>query len=145
MVDVPAENFEDVILYVGQAMQSAGLVRDTYPHAVLEREKKHPTGLPDHVMAAIPHVSGEHVLKPGIAVACLRNPVTFYNIANPEEALSIRIVFMLAIKDPGEQLNTLRALTKTFQNVELMDRMRNAESKDALIAALEAAGWQNGD
>lgn len=142
-VNLPAESAEDAILAIGGAMVDAGLVYDTYPQAVADREKQFPTGLPDTVLAAIPHTTGDHVIQSGIAIAQLNRPVTFYNIANPEDALNIQLIFMLAIKHPGEQLSTLQSLTKVFMDTGVMERMRNAGSKEALIAILDEAGWKS--
>lgn len=144
-MDLPAQNAAEAILALGGLMHKAGLVHASYPQAVADREMQHPTGLPDHVMAAIPHCSGEHVVKSSIAIARLQNPVTFYNIADPEEPLEIRLMFMLAIKDPADQLDTLRALTNTFQREDVMERMRDACDKKELIEALESAGWESNE
>jgi PTS system galactitol-specific IIA component len=124
-------------------MVNAGLVYDTYPKAVADREKQFPTGLPDSVLAAIPHTTSDHVIKSGIAIAKLRKPVAFYNIANPEEALDIQLIFMLAIKRPEEQLNTLQSLTMAFMDGNIMGRLRNAGTKEDFIAVLDEVGWES--
>jgi len=58
-------------------------------------------------------------------VAVLHEPVTFQNMADPDEGLDVRLVFMLANRDPEEQIQTLRNLAVLFGQPEKLDELRN--------------------
>lgn len=125
-----AKNSSDVISHLSQLLLDAGYVRDSFARAVLAREKEMPTGLPLNgaVNAAIPHTDIEHILKPGLALATLVEPVTFQNMVMPEESVSVTLVFVLALNHPKAQIEMLQAVAGILQQTETVARLIKADN-----------------
>ncbi|WP_171016676.1 PTS sugar transporter subunit IIA [Pseudalkalibacillus caeni] len=119
---------EEAIDGLSVVLNESGYVKETFLSAVLEREKVHPTGLPAAVGVAIPHTDTEHVLKPALAVGVLENPVPFQVMGNPEENVEVKIVFLLAMKEPQAQLDLLQKLMGLLQNEELLIQLSKSEN-----------------
>jgi PTS system galactitol-specific IIA component len=110
-----AENSDQVITELAECLHKAGLVEEGYGIATILREGEHPTGLPTRPFPiAFPHADADGVLESALAIACLKNPVKFKNMADPDEDLDVQIVIMLANRSPEEQINTLRSLAELF-------------------------------
>ena len=87
---------EEVLAYLGQVMVDCGLVYESYPTAVLEREKIFPTGLQfQDYGIAIPHTDVEHVKKAQLAIMTLDQPVDFYQMGTSDVVVPVQVVFML--------------------------------------------------
>ena len=144
-VGLKAQTAEDAIRRMSDAMLSMGIVKPGYANSVIEREKTFPTGLSGVAPAAIPHTTSDQVESPGIAIAQLESPVKFGCMDDPDKTLEVRLIFLLAIKDPKAQLTTLQGLSATFQNTDVMTRLENPGSIMDFMAALEESGWQSCD
>ncbi|HHV82871.1 MAG TPA: PTS sugar transporter subunit IIA [Tepidanaerobacter syntrophicus] len=130
MLNVEATEKEEVITLMAKKLISEGYVKGSYLNAILEREKEYPTGLPtNEVGVAIPHTDIEHVIKPGIAVATLKNPVKFNAMGNPDEEVDVKLIFMLAVTEPKGQINLLKKLVSIFQNQQLLMELCDIKSK----------------
>lgn len=122
---------EDLLTSMSHILWKYGFVKSTYQEAVIAREKIFPTGLPTKgINVAIPHTDSEHVLKEGILVGTLETPVTFGMMATEDEFVEVELVFMLAIKDPNEQLSMLQKLMILCQDEENLRLLKKGlESK----------------
>jgi PTS system galactitol-specific IIA component len=139
-MDMEAKNKEEVIKELANLLISKGYVKESYLEAILERERAFPTGLPtDGVGVAIPHADIKHVLKPGIAIAILKNAVKFNVMGNPDEEVNVKLVFMLAIKEPNMQINLLKNLVTIFQDKKLLLMLTNISNKNSVISLLNSA------
>lgn len=135
-----AKNAEDVVTALGNSLEEAGFVKDTFVQAALTREQSMPTGLPlmGEANAAIPHTDIEHVLKPGVALATLNDSVTFQNMANPEEPVDVKIVFLLALDQPKAQIEMLQEIAGVLQNPDLISKLVNADTADEIVNLLQS-------
>ena len=105
----------------------------------LNREKEYPTGLPTNgVGVAIPHAEIKYVLKPGIAVATLRTPVKFNVMGNPDEQVDVKLIFMLAIKDPNVQISILKKLVSIFQEEQLLVKLIDIKNEEEFADILNS-------
>ncbi|MGG5317649.1 PTS sugar transporter subunit IIA [Enterococcus sp. AZ072] len=94
-------------------------VNGEFSRAIQDREKEFSTGLPlENVGVAIPHTDSEYVFKQSMAIGILKNPVMFEMMGSPEVLVPVKIIFMLAIKEPKKQLEFLQALIEMFQKDE---------------------------
>ena len=142
-VGVDARDAREVITLLSGLLERGGMVTPQYREDVLRREAEYPTGLPTgEVEVAIPHAGGTQVLLPGIAAAQLSRPVAFRSMGNPEQRVMARLVFLLAIKDPREQLDTLRTLMATFQDQGAVRRLAQAENVGEFAGVLRTMGWE---
>lgn len=137
-LNLDAKNAEDAIENLGIRLYIDGYVRDTFVDAALAREKKLPTGLPlgGDINAAIPHTDIIHVLKPGVAMATLKRPVIFKNMVQPEEDVSVRLVFLLSLEHPHSQIEMLQEIAGVLQKPEIVEKLMAANSFEDVQAAL---------
>jgi PTS system galactitol-specific IIA component len=141
VLNMEAENSNEIIEQLGTLLLAKGHVKDSYIQAVLEREKNLPTGLSiGDFCVAIPHTDSGHVNQSNIAIATLKNSSVFHSMVNPEEQLNVEVVFLLAVKDPNLQVQLLKNLMSIFQDKELLIKLRNVRSKkevSRLLSCLE--------
>ena len=77
LTNLEVHSSDEVMEKVGSAVIQAGYAKESYVQALKDREKDYPTGLDvDGIGVAILHTSVEHVLKSGVAIATLKEPVT---------------------------------------------------------------------
>ncbi len=144
MLNVEATEKEEVITLMAKKLISEGYVKDSYLNAILKREKEYPTGLPTNgVGVAIPHTDIEHVIKPGIAVATLKNLVKFNVMGNPDEEVDVKLIFMLAITEPKSQLALLEKLVLTFQEKQLLLKLINIKDKKQFVDLISCTLFNN--
>ena len=121
LTNLEAQDSTDVITKLAALLHKQGYVHDTFTSAVLEREKVFATGLPTpEIHVAIPHADPEHVIKPGIAIAVLKNPVQFGEMGQLDAKIDIDIVFMLALHQAENMVLLLQNLVTLFQSPGLL-------------------------
>ncbi|WEV36756.1 PTS sugar transporter subunit IIA [Lactobacillus sp. ESL0677] len=134
---VKANSADEVIHYLATQLKDNGKVKDTFEQAVKEREQIHPTGLPSGKIAvAIPHTDVQYVNEAAITFATLAHPVEFHNMAVTDQLLEVRIVVMLALKDPHSQVEMLQKLMALFQNQELLACLQKITDSKQLYDAV---------
>ena len=123
--DLQAQDSKEVIDLLAGRMHAQGLVSSEYGAQAWAREMIHPTGLPTKPFCiAFPHADAEGVNRSALGVAVLRQPVIFQNMADPDEGLDVMLIFMLANRDPEEQIQTLRNLAVLFGQPEKLVELR---------------------
>jgi PTS system galactitol-specific IIA component len=131
--ELEADDTDSLIRVMGAAFEKAGFVKATYAAAVAERELVYPTGLQlDGVAVAMPHTTGEHVITPAIGVARLARPVSFSHMGDEETKVDAEFVFMMAIKNPDEQIGWLKSVMSVFTDAEALNEMKATGSAAAL-------------
>ena len=135
--DLQAQDAREVIEILAGKMHAQGLVSMEYGTQTWEREMIHPTGLPTKPFCiAFPHADADGVSHSALGVAVLRKPVTFQNMADPDEDLDVVLVFMLANRDPEEQIQTLRNLAVLFGQPEKLVELRNQTTLQGVVSWL---------
>jgi PTS system galactitol-specific IIA component len=135
LLDLPAADATAVIRALAARLEARGLVSADYGAHTLSREQQHPTGLPTRPFCiAFPHADARGVLRSALAVASLRQPVVFRNMGDPDEPLDVALVFLLANRDPDEQVAVLRRLALLFGQPDKLVDLR-AQATPALAAA----------
>lgn len=131
LTPVHARSSSEVIEQLGQSLRQAGCVTGSFEADVLAREAEHPTGLPTQpVGVAIPHAKPRGVLRSAIAVGILADPVEFRVMGAPDEAVAVRIVFLMALKESDRHLNILSALTSMLQDPDQIDQLLHGSRSD---------------
>ena len=77
-----------------------------------------------------------NIQKNGIAAARLKNPIKFYSMENPDEQISIDMIFMLALSSSTEHLDVLKKLFIAFQNQELVSQLKVCQNKELFLKLL---------
>ena len=134
LLNYGAPDAEAVIHALSDRLFEYGAVEENYGEDTINREKNHPTGLPSKPFAiAFPHAEAEGVHASSLAVATLSSPVQFFNMGDPDEILEVEIVFLLANKDPEEQVQALRQLALIFSDAEKLLYLREIESTQLAV------------
>lgn len=132
--DVEAESNLDALKQVATKLYDLGIVKESYINAVQEREKVFATGLPvENFAVAVPHTDVEHVNTQAICVATLKNPVTFEVMAGAGEKCEVSVLFMLALKEPHQQLAMLQTVISLIQQEEKLMDIYNSHDKDLIL------------
>ncbi len=124
--EIEVSNNEDALKFLGQRLFDKQYVKESYIEAVIAREKKYATGLPTEIYGvAIPHTDIVHVNEPGIAIGILNKPVKFIMMGTEDTEIDVKVVFMLAVKEPKEQLQLLEKLMTVFQDKSMLNNIVN--------------------
>lgn len=138
LLDVTAKDSKDIIQRLGKNMLEKGYVKNTYIDAVLEREASLPTGLDIGALCvAIPHTDSGHVNQSAVSVAILHNSVKFHSMIEPANVIDVQLVFLLAVKDPDGQIDLLQSLMSVFQNIDLLKKLKEADTKQKVASLLD--------
>ena len=124
----------EVIKLLGNKLCEKGYAKKGFVKAVLEREKKFPTGLNTIIPMALPHAGAEYTIKQGFAIAILKNPVKFAEMANARKKIYVKIVIMPVLTAQNEE-------NAVFY--ELLQKCRNPKIANKLIAAKTAQEIKN--
>lgn len=130
--DMVAADRDDFFDRVIDELLRLGYVKESYRDAIKVREAKFPTALPTVPEAiAIPHADPEHILKPFILAARLKDPVQWNEMGRNEVEHPVRFVFMLGFTKTDGHVKLLQALLKNFQDADYMTALADADSADA--------------
>lgn len=124
---------EEILSELGKRLIEKGWVKEGFIQSILDREKAFPTGLPTAPFGvAIPHTDGHMVNHPGIAFASLKKPVKFLAMGSDSVLVEVKLVFMLALKSPEDQLDMLQKLVALFQNPDTVEKLAKANTLEQL-------------
>ncbi|EOW6742159.1 PTS galactitol transporter subunit IIA [Cronobacter dublinensis] len=117
---------EEALAHIGQAMLAKGVVHDTYPAALLEREATFPTGIAlERHAVAIPHCEAIHAKSPAIYVIRPDSPVQFQR-ADDDGEIAVPLIIALIVENPAAQLTLLRRLFGKLQNPDTLTALLQA-------------------
>lgn len=138
-LQLDAKDSTEVIQKLGEKLLLAGYVKDSFVKAALSRESELPTGLPlgGTYNAAIPHTDVEHVIKPGLAVATLKNPVAFKNMVDPEDTVQVRLVILMALDQPKVQVEMLQQIALVLQDSATIEGLVQASTIEEVLTSLK--------
>jgi PTS system galactitol-specific IIA component len=137
LVEERARNWEDAITICANTLCRNHVVRETFLQACIDREKIFPTGFPVEPGVAIPHTDSIHVIRQGICVLRLIDPVEFHRIDAPDCVVNVKLVFNLALIDSDKLLGVLQRLMAMFQKEDLLIRLCNVE-RDEMFSILQS-------
>ncbi|MEX0381037.1 PTS sugar transporter subunit IIA [Leuconostoc sp. MS02] len=140
VLDFEAQNRTEALEALAQKFVDQKIVQISFKNAVLKREEKFPTGLATETIGvAIPHTDVQHVIRSQIGVMRLKSPVNFFQMGDGKD-VPVKIIFMLALTQPHEQLEMLQKLIGLIQNDTLLTEILNADSSEKVISILKIAG-----
>lgn len=124
-------NTKDALMYLGNKLVTAGFVKETFPDALIEREKVFPTGLQfPHYGVAIPHTDAVHVNETKVAIMTMTNPVEFVQMGSESQKVPVSLVIMLAIKESHSQVEMLQKLMGVLQNENLVQSILESDNSE---------------
>lgn len=137
-IGVEAETTDDVMEIMGSGFVRLGYCKDSYIQALKDREAEFPTGIDiDGVGVAMPHTDVSHVVKAGIGIATLTEPVTFTHMATDDVPVPVTIVFMLAVDAPNRHLEEIQDILAIIQDKEILKQILGAENAESVIEIIK--------
>lgn len=114
---------QQALEHIGEEMLARGVVHNSYPLALLEREATFPTGiaLEQHAVA-IPHCEAVHAKSPAIYLIRPDNPVPFQR-ADDDREIDVSLIIALIVENPTAQLQLLRRLFSELQNPTTLEAL----------------------
>lgn len=134
-----AATAEDALGALAREAQEHGYVLDTFAAALMDRERRNPTGLPTAVPTAIPHADPEHVVTSGLGVARLASPVAFGEMGSPDSTVDVQLVVMLLVPAGGSHMAALTTVIGAVSDEERMRSLLEADGDDDLAARAHRA------
>jgi len=142
--DVDPPTADRVITLLCERLVAKGYVEPSYCQAVLERERRFPTGLPTlPYHTAIPHADADGVKRTGVAIAILEQPIPFRAMDDPDKYLDIRVVLLIAVADPARQISMLQWVCTALQNQDVVEALASAQKPEVVLAILNALMSKN--
>ena len=126
--DVIVHDYKEVIKLLGKALIVNGYVKKGFIRAVLNREKRFPTGLRTHIPISVPHAGSDYTLRRGVAIAILKKPVEFYEMGNPKEKINVRIVLMPVLTANNKENAFFFELLKKCRDEKIANKLLNAKN-----------------
>jgi PTS system galactitol-specific IIA component len=130
----------DALQKMADLLVVKGHCRATFPEAILQRERVHPSGLPmaGHKIA-IPHADAEHVLTSAILFVRLDAPVDWISMGSTDDRISVRLVSMFALKEKKLIGDMLETLITVYQHDEILNALVEAKDADSMFTILKQA------
>lgn len=118
-------------------------VTEEYFENVVKREIVFPTGLMiNGIGVAIPHTDSKYVKKSQIGFLSLETPLTFVEMGTRGKEIPVSLIFMLALKEPHEQLQMLQNLIEMFQKNGVLEKLKAIYQVDDYLRILQQYGLQ---
>ena len=132
---------KELFQVMSEQLKNAGCVKDSFLEGITNREQEFPTGLEvNQIGFAIPHTDSAHVNSSQICFASLKEPLVFSDMTDKSHEIPVCLVFMLAMSQPHEQIDTLQNLVSLFQNEEKVNELLACTTKEAFIELVHSAG-----
>ncbi|MEX2442895.1 MAG: PTS sugar transporter subunit IIA [Alkalispirochaeta sp.] len=143
--NLEARSRDEALATMAQYLVDSGYCHKTFPDAILERERIHPSGLPmlGHKIA-IPHTDADHVKSSVILFARLKSPVSFFSMGAPDERIPVQMISMFALKEKKLIGDMLETLITVYQHHEVLDAILNASDGEEIYALLRDAVTTHG-
>lgn len=130
---------ESMLRTVSNRLVDRGYVKESYPDALIEREKKHPTGLrvEELINIAIPHTDVEHVSEQTLVVIKREDSqFHFQRMDKPAESIPVDAVFLLVVKEADGYVRFLADFTGLFQDEPIIHSLATS-NPDQICHLLE--------
>lgn len=137
-LDLDVTSSYKVMEIMGGKLTGMGYCKPGYVKALKQREMDFPTGIDTgNIGIAIPHTAVDYVNQGKIAIARLKKPVPFQQMGNDDETVSVKLVFMLAVDDPNQQLTKLQGIVSVIQDEATLQKFLNAKGEQEIIEAIK--------
>lgn len=134
MLDLDVKSSDELFEIMGNRLIKKGYCKETYVEALKTREHDYPTGVDlDGINFAMPHTDRTHVNESTVAIGVLKNPVHFYHMGTNDQDVWVKLVFMLAIKDPNAHIDMLGRLLKLFSDPDMLEKVTKANTEQEIV------------
>ncbi len=130
-IDVKANDWQEAILAVGKLMVDSNTVEERFPSAMIRVAQEFGPYIVIAPGIALPHARPEDgVIKAGIAVVRLKDPVDFGNIDNDP----VFLLVALAAIDHEQHIQGLSEVANVLGDEDSIEKLRSAKTKQELRA-----------
>ena len=136
ILDVEVIDNYDTLALIADNFRRLGFVKASYKNAVIAREKVFATGLPtvnEKIGVAIPHTDIEHVNSAAISFTRLKDPVEFTVMGDETSKVSVKLAFMLALKEAHAQIEMLQSLMAIIQDEQALEFLCSEKDVDKIV------------
>ncbi len=140
---VPGGTAEEVLGAIARHLVGKGLVEESFPQALWDRERRYPTGLPTRIPTAIPHADTEHVRTRCLAVATLVQPVEFGEMGGAEgDTVATQLLVLPLVTDPDAMVPALQRMIGALTDEQVVTELLGAADEAELmrLAQLHLSG-----
>ena len=128
---------ETALRTVADALIDRGIVLPSYYDALMEREREFPTGLPmGELNIAMPHTVPQHILKKGVAIVTLTQPVTFHCMGDADSTVQVQLLVCPLLHKLDDNVRLLPSLIHFFMKQENIRALLDAASPAEVMAIL---------
>ena len=132
-----AASKEEALNTMSNILLKRGYVKESFPEAIIEREKHYPSGLPmEGHKIAIPHTDADHVNKSIILFARLAKPLEFASMGDPDEKIQVSLISMFALAEKKDIGKMLEVLITAYSNNDILEAILNASSAKEIFDIL---------
>jgi PTS system galactitol-specific IIA component len=128
-IKVKANEKEEVLKILADDLKALDYVEDNFYEHVIEREKNFPTGLPTVIPIALCHTEAQYVKHPAVCLATLEKPVKFQEMGTPQNTIMAEMVFLIAMKNPKDQVPWLRKMMEFCKDAKGLETIRDSVDK----------------
>ena len=108
---------------------------------IIKREEVFPTGLEiNGIGVAIPHTDSEYVKESQVGFLSLEKPLSFTEMGTNDKEIEVSLLFMLALKEPHEQLEMLQRLIEMFQQEGVLESLMKVDQEKAYQEIIQKYG-----
>jgi len=121
---INASSANEALGLLAEYANNQSLVKPGFYQALIDREHEYPTGLhTSGIDVAIPHTDAEWTIKPALIIGILDNPVVFQPMGMEGSDVQAKIIFLIIISNPDDQIYLLKALGLILQDKEIMENL----------------------
>lgn len=138
LLNIESSNSSDVLEFMGNKFINNGYCKDSFINALKEREEEYPTGINiDGLGVAMPHTNVNHVNKSTVGIGVLKKPIKFIHMGTDDEEVDVRVIFMLAVKDPNAHLEKIQTILTVIQDKNILEKIILAKNKEEIISLIK--------
>lgn len=135
-LDVEYKTSDEFLKSIADKLFETGYVKESFKDAIIKREEEYPTAIgTEKYNLAIPHTDSEHVNKPGIAFARLKNECEFKEMCTNND-INVNMAFVLLVTQKEEQVSLLSKLMELFGETEFLESLYNEQDPSVIVDVL---------
>lgn len=126
-LNADCKNKEEVFDVMYKEAFSRDYVSESFLEKIKKREETFPTGLNlDGYGIAIPHTDADCVFEQFIGVMTVKEPILFQSMDDASKEVKVKLILMLGLNEPHNQLAVLQQIIQLVQNEENYEKLVTA-------------------
>lgn len=136
-LDHSFKNSDEFFDFIFPHLLSQHHVKETFLTSIKARERLYPTALPTQpYVVALPHTDVEHIIKPFISFVRLKETAAWHEMANNDQILAVKFIFLLGFIDKDGHINLLQTLINKMSDPTFMEHLNKMHDIEELVTFL---------